>query len=247
MRITTLLLIVLLSLQLFAGDPGPLEITMYSVTPSWRDAQSDLAHLKSKLFRTGIGFKEMSGTVVLTTIYPGSAASKSTLQLGDSILAVDGIRVVNSSTCKEAFDHSQNLTLSLTIKREQDTLAIEVNRSFGDPLYYKLSYFAQDHYGSNIEYGTLSSDKQRVIEENVFTSSKGFRTEDAHKRLKGHFPEGTLIMIRGGKRVLFVLPGWSTVCVNVSDYDGELLTNTRLEQLWKRIVGKYEDWRNANP
>lgn len=243
----TIPFILLFCVLIFAGDPGPLRITLYNVTPSWRNAQSDIASLKSKLYRTGIGFKDRSGSVVITSIFPESAASKSKLHLRDTILAVNNTPVSNNKECTNAFDATQDAVIDFLVKRGDEKTTITVQRSLDDPLFYKLAYYAEDHYGAIIRYGYASNTEQKIIEQKAFTTSKGFRTEDAHKRLKGHFSEGSLIMLRGGKRILFVLPGWSTVCVNVSDYDGNLLTDSRLKKLWTQIVDKYEDWRYANP
>lgn len=242
-----LLIILLLSFLIFAGDPGPIRLTMYNVTPSWRNAKKDMAALNSKLFRAGIGYNDRSGSVVISTIFEGSAASKSALTVGDTLLAVNDMVVKTEPEVSKAFDAVRVAFINLRVKRGSDTLTITVDRNMGDPLFYKLTYWAKDKYGAYISYGTITDEEQALIEEKAFTASKGFRTDDAHKSLKGHFTEDNLLMIRGGKRILFILPGWSTVCVNVSDYDGTLLTDSRLEELWSRIVGRYDDWRYANP
>lgn len=243
--------VLLVTLSLFshvlAGDPGPIDLTVYNVTPSWRNAQEDIATLESKLFRAGIGYNDRSGSVVISTIFKGSAASKSGLTVGDTLLAVNDMVVKTESDVSKAFDVIRVAPINLQVKRSSDTLTITVHRSMGDPLFYNLLYWAKEEYNAIIRYGSVTDGDQALIEEKAFTSSKGFRTDDAHKRLKGHFPEGTLLMIRGGKRILFVLPGWSTVCVKVPDYDGALLTDAKLEKLWTRIVGKYDNWRYANP
>lgn len=242
-----LIVILLISAQPFAGDPGPISLTMYNITPSWRNAQNDITALESKLFRAGIGYNDRSGSVVISTIFKESAASKSGLAVGDTLLAVNDKVVKTESEVAEAFDATKVAPIILQVKRKNEPLTITVNRNMGDPLFYNLIYWARDEYGASIRYGTVTDDDQKLIEEKAFTPSKGFRIEDAHKRLKGHFPEGTLLMIRGGKRILFVLPGWSTVCVKVPEYDGTLLTDARLEKLWTRIVGRYDNWRYDNP
>lgn len=244
-RSCTLLLIVLTTL--WAGDPGPISLKFYSVTPSWRNKTQDIAKLQSKLFRAGVGFDAEDNKVFVTRTFPGSAAQKSGLQKADTILSVNGTPVLTVDDFKQSCESTNKAALNLEVKRGNQILPISVIRSMEDPLYYKLAYWAEDEYNAYISYGTASEEEQQIIEEKAFTASKGFRTEDAHKRLKGHFPEETLIMIRGGKRILFILPGWSTVCVKVSDYDGDLLTSARLEKLWSRIVGKYDNWRYANP
>jgi hypothetical protein len=58
---------------------------------------------------------------------------------------------------------------------------------------------------------------------------------------------GTVVLVRGGRRVLLTLPGWATRCVSVADTDGAGLTPERLSSLLDALTGAYVADRHANP
>ncbi|TQV61528.1 MAG: hypothetical protein FNT15_09605, partial [Sulfurovum sp.] len=91
------------------------------------------------------------------------------------------------------------------------------NQKSKDSLFLKI--YKNSHYEcseSSIKY--LTAKQSKIVEEAITDKDRAFRCTDAHKnkKLQKEFSSysGSMIMARGEKRVIFVMPHWQTTCIN---------------------------------
>jgi len=105
------------------GDQGQglqrdLKISQFS-KPEWSDKTKLIDVLGFDLWKPG------SGTVI-QEIVPDSAAQKAHLQVGDTVLAVDGQRVADFPALVKAVEPQANKTVNFTIQRDGAELIVPV-------------------------------------------------------------------------------------------------------------------------
>jgi len=117
-----------------------------------------------------------------------------------------------------------------------------------DSLFLKI--YKNSHYEcseSSIKY--LTPKQSKIVEEAITDKDRAFRCTDAHKnkKLQKEFSSysGSMIMARGEKRVIFVMPHWQTTCINSVLYDGA--SKDKVLKLFETVSSKYREDRFKNP
>ena len=95
----------------------------------------------------------------------------------------------------------------LEIERGGVARTVTVQRERADALYLGLVNVAQSTHCRSVRMKTLSEEQKSALLEGAFDENRGFRCGDAHEALKPHFGRSSLLMIRGGWRVLLTMPG----------------------------------------
>ena len=240
-----ILLSLLLAPPAHAGDPCPISLDLHEYTPEWRSRTDDLAALGSKRSWIGVTFRGETTVTIRGTI-PGSPAHAAGLVAGDLITAFAGAPVTGREHLNQLFDGAGEAVV-LTVEHEGVSRLVGLERAPADPVFLGLVNAAETQECRAVRVGELTQAQRSAVAAAAFDESRGFRCDDAHAALKPSFDSGDVVMIRGGRRILLTLPGWSTTCVAVSDYDGTKLTTERLRGLIDRLAKAYVADRYANP
>lgn len=238
------LLASLLSLTAVAGDPCPIPIVLHAHTPSWRDGAADLAALTSQARLFGLTWGD--GNRVLQ-VEPALPAEASGLRPGDRITTFDGAELRDHEHLGQLFDALTTDTVALSVLREDTPFDVRLTRTAVDPLLRSMVGVLGGLECRSAEVHTLTEAERAAIEAKAFDMHRGFRCDDAHKRLADDFDSGDLLLLRGGRRVLLIMPGWTSLCVQVADHDGALLTPERTGALLDRLTSAYVADRHNNP
>jgi hypothetical protein len=143
-----------------------------------------------------------------------------------------------------------NNKIVVKIKRNAKKIEKKVTLASLDPLLYRLKMHEPESC-SQMHTKELPKKIKEEIHKKVFSPLHRFDCKTAHEKLSKMelFKEnaGQLILIRGTKRAMLVEPQWGTVCVNSLDYDGENLTDTKIEKLFSKLFSNYIEDRFINP
>jgi len=238
--------ILLLTTPALAGDPCPIGLDVAEYTPEWRDRTADLDALSSKRTWLGLNYYGESEVKVRRTV-PGSPADGSGLKKGDVIATFNGVAVTGRAHLNELFDSHPNGPVTLGIRRGDETSTLTLERGPADPVFLGLVNEAETTECRRVRIVALTESQAAAVATGAFDANKGFRCQDAHVALDSSFDSGSLVMIRGGRRILLTMPGWATTCVAVAEYDGEGLTSSRLRALLERLARSYVQDRHDNP
>ncbi len=231
-----------------AGDPCPIPVRFAAAPPSWRDGPADLAALQSERRWFGLTYRERGGQVVVVATAAGSPAA-AVLAPGDLVVTAAGAPVASKSDLDAAFDSVDDAgSLALTVSRDGATRSVALSRGRADPLLFGLLDHTRAQGCRDTGLAALTPAQARAVEAAAVDAGRAFRCDDAHAALApvGLEP-GTVVLVRGGRRVLLTLPGWATRCVSVADTDGAGLTPERLSSLLDALTGAYVADRHANP
>jgi hypothetical protein len=230
-----------------AGDPCPIGLQLFEVTPEWRDRSEDLGALSSK--RTWLGLTYGGNeTVRVKAAVPRSPAALAGIQKGDTLVAADGVAIRDRAHLNALFDaKTETEPVTLTVERSGEKKDVALRRGPADPVFLALVQGAEGQECRSVRIGTLDEAQQKAVSAAVFDENRGFRCEDAHKGLGEAFESGDLLMVRGGRRILLTTPGWTTHCVAVADHDGEKLTKEGIAALLERLTAAYVKDRHDNP
>lgn len=254
MKIRYILFGVILSFQIIlAGDPCPIAIDIYETKLSWRDNDADISKLKSKYLWLGIIYKETeNGTIVLTP-RKDSPAMLAGIKNGDSLLAINKNKLhfytekEVSNILSKALDTSNTAPITFEVLREGKTKTINVKPSYRDSLLMSIYKNPSEENCLNPRIVDITPEQKKIVEEVIVNKNKGFRCVDAHKnsKLLKEFETNSLIMARGEKRVIFIMPTWQTVCVNSDKYDG--VSSEEFKKLLDLVTDKYTTHRFRYP
>ena len=231
-----------------AGDPCPISLQFASYTPPWRSQADDLAALQTQRRWTGVSYKERSGVLFIAAVIPGSPAEKAGVKVGDGLDAINGFKVRDRAHANAQFDKPDAATkVTLGIVRKEGAVDIEIERGLADPVFLGLVNAAETRECRDVSIVGLKDAQSKAIRAGAFDANKGFRCKDAHIQLEGKLDSGVFVVIRGGSRILLTMPGWTTKCVDVSEYDGAALTRDKLAGLLDGVSMKYVQDRHDNP
>jgi hypothetical protein len=238
-------LLTLLAGPAAAGDPCPIALQLFEVTPTWRDRTEDLAALTTQRSWLGLTFGGRD-TTTIKAVLPNSPAHAAGVQPGDTVLTVAGTPLTERGEL-DALLAAAGDPLALTLGREGGTVPVQLSRGPADPVFLGLVQAAEAHDCRQVKVGALSAEQAAALATGAFDAQRGFRCDDAHQRLDGAFGSGDLVVVRGGRRLLLTTPGWATRCVDVAAYDGDTLTDTRLGELLDTVTSAYVQDRHDNP
>lgn len=236
-----------------AGDPCPIDIDIYEAKLSWRDNSADISKLKSKYLWLGIGYQETeNGTIVLTP-HKESPAILAGIKNGDSLLAINKnkLRFYTKEEVSNILDKALNTPtinpIIFEVLREGKIKTINIKPAYKDPLLMGIYKNPSEENCLNPRIVDITSKQKKILEEVIIDKKKGFRCLDAHKNSKliKEFETDSLIMARGEKRVIFVMPTWQTVCVDSDKYDGA--SNEEFKKLLDLVTDKYTTNRFRYP
>ena len=232
-----------------AGDPCPIPVRFAAAPPSWRDAPADLAALTSERRWFGLTYRERGGQVAVVATAPGSPAAAAGLAPGDTVTAAVGAPVASKSDLDAAFDSVDDAgSVTLTVSRDGTTRSVPLTRGRADPLLLGLLEHTRAQGCRDTGLAALTAAQAAAVEAAVVDAGRAFQCADAHTALANVGLEpGTVVLVRGGRRVLLALPGWATRCAAVADTDGDALTPERLRSLLDALTGAYVADRHANP
>jgi hypothetical protein len=243
-----MLLPLLLSAGVLAGDPCPIDLSVVEYTPAWRDRSADLAGLSSQRSWFGLSYRGRNNNVHVIGVSPHSPAERAGLQVGDVLVEAGGGVVSNKAAVDAAFDKPINRnSISLTVVRDGRRQQLTLSPGPADPLVLALIQAANKAECRNPHLASVTTDQQAALSLGAFTPERGFRCGDAHVALADKFESGTLVVVRGGKRLLLTMPGWNTVCAAVADTDGDRLTDATVNRLLESVSAAYVQDRHANP
>jgi membrane-associated protease RseP (regulator of RpoE activity) len=231
----------------WAGDPCPIDVDVAAVTPPWRDRSADLGSLQSKRTWLGLSWRTSGGGVRITAIGAGSPAEEQGIRVGDQLVQIGGAPVHDTASTNAAFDAVvEGATIPVRVRRGEDLLDFPLAPGAADPLVLGLVAAAGAQECRSSRLLTLDEAQTQAVLSGVFDGQRGFRCADAHHAIKG-LPAGSLVVVRGGSRVLLTTPGWASTCVGVASVDGEALTPQRLEAVLEPLLEAYVQDRHANP
>jgi PDZ domain len=171
-------------------------------------------------------------------VYPGTAAAAAGLQVGDHLVAVSGAPLAGRSVAA-AFDAVElHVPVRLTIERAGVRSEVSLLRGPVDPLLWGLFDAAGAQECRTAEMLAPDAALLERVESAAFDASRAFRCTDAHRRLSGAAPPGTVLVVRGGTRILLVVPGSGSRCVSVAEADGAppALLKSWLDELTRAYV-----------
>lgn len=232
-----------------AGDPCPIVVQLAEVTPPWRDRTADLAALQSQQLWFGLTYRSRGDTVSVRATQPGSPARAAGLLPGDRLVAVEGQPVTSIAQVNAAFDAMpEGLGLTLTIARDGAERAVKLAPGPADPLLMAMLAATRGQECRETGLATLTEAQVAAVQREAFTADRAFRCEDAHTALADDgFDEGTVVIVRGGRRVLITTPGWATHCAAVVQTDGPELTPAVALGLVDRVTAAYVQDRHDHP
>ncbi len=236
---------------LYAGYPCPIDVNMYEAKLSWRDNSADLAMLKTKQLWLGISYREEDNHKIILVPRADSPAYLAGVKKNDVLVSINGVIFASQDDMEIYLDKALNTNttkpITFNVLRGQKPLSIKVIPTYKDPLFMGLFNASDDTECLSKSIEDLTVKQKKIIEEAIIDKNKGFRCNDAHKdkKLKKEFETGSLIMARGEKRVIFVMPNWQTTCVDVALYDN--VSKEQLETLMDTITKKYTEDRWRNP
>lgn len=240
------------SITAHAGDPCPIGIDFIEARPSWRDHVADIKALKTKRLWLGLVSSDKNNGVTLRA-HANSPAESAGVRAGDLLVSVNDTPVQTISQSNQAIDHAlnANAAVKLVIKREQKNISLTVTAEYVDPVFWGLVNAGQEMECRQATKKEISAEQQNIIARVLVDKQYGFDCGNAHqnKALVKAFESGSLIMMRGGKRLIFVMPGWQTTCVNADTYDdkGFTVRSEKWAQLLNKISLRYVKDRFANP
>ena len=232
-----------------AGDPCPIGVRFAEVTPPWRDRNADLAALQSQQLWFGLTWGHRMDTVRVVATQPGSPAEAAGLRAGDVLTAIQGQPVTRSEQVGAAFDaRPEGLPLSLEVTGAEGARTVSLAPGPADPLLMAMLKATQGQRCRDTRLAALSPAQVAAVQREAFDDARGFRCEDAHTALADDgFEPGTVVVVRGGRRVLITAPGWATHCAAVVQTDGDALTPAVALGLVDRVTSAYVQDRHDNP
>lgn len=232
-----------------AGDPCPIPVRFAAAAPAWRDADADLAALQTQRRWFGLTYRERGGAVVVVAAAPGSPAAAAGLSPGDAITAAGGAPVASTAAIDAAFDGTAEAgAIALTVSQGGASREVTLTRGRADPLLLGLVQHTRTQACRDTGLAALTHSQVAAVGRAVVDGGRAFRCDDAHAALNDAGLEaGTVVLVRGGQRVLLALPGWATRCVTVAETDGAALTDARLAALLDALTAAYVADRHANP
>jgi hypothetical protein len=238
--------LVLLSAPARAGDPCPIGLELGAAPPSWRDPAADLAALKHPKAWLGMSYRAAGGGIELTVVHAGSPAAAGGLQVGDRLQAVGGRAVATEAEVGAAIDAlGPDAPVPLGLERGGAPVAVELRRGPVDPLLWGLFAAAKAQDCRDPRLFTPDAGLRAAVEAGAYDAQRGFRCADAHRALKDAAPPGTVLVLRGGSRVLLVAPGSGALCVSVAEADG---ASPDQHAAWlERVTAPHVADRHANP
>lgn len=230
-----------------AGDPCPIDVELAAVTPPWRDRSADLAALQTQRTWLGLSWRANGGRVRVTAVAAGGPAQRAGLAPGDRLLAIGGAPTTDTATTNAAFDAAGGgAPFTVSLERDGATLERTLGPGPADPLVLGLVSAASAQGCRSARLLTLDAAQTAAVVAGAFDDARGFRCADAHTRIGG-LPSGSLVVVRGGSRVLLTAPGWGTTCVSVQSVDGPGLDPARLTALLDGVLAAYVQDRHDNP
>jgi hypothetical protein len=230
-----------------AGDPCPIDVEVAAVTPPWRDRSADLAALQSKRSWLGLSWRASGGAVRVTAVGAGSPAEQHGLRTGDRLIQIGSSMVSDKATTNAAFDAvAKDASFLVRARRGDDIVEVRLAPGAADPLVLGLVAAAGAQECRNARLLSLDEAQTQAAIAGAFDENKGFRCADAHRAIEG-LPSGSLVVVRGGSRVLLTTPGWASACVSVASVDGEALTPERLQAVLDPLLQAYVKDRHDNP
>jgi len=244
--LTAALSALLLSTPALAGDPCPIEFTVYDLgAPSWLDRAALLDGLTSKDSWVGISFSTRDAGVRIDAVSDGSPAAKAGLKVGQHITAVDGDAVTEHAALGARFRATApGATVALGLS---DGSAVKLTLGRQDPVVGALIDQAARENGCNVvRRGDVDAKRVEAIRANAFHANRRFRCEDAHTALAKVLGPGDIVFVRGSKRVLLSHAGWGTVCMRAAALDGPELAKA-VPGLFETLSKAYVAERHADP
>ncbi|MCB9779386.1 MAG: PDZ domain-containing protein [Alphaproteobacteria bacterium] len=247
--------LLLLAGPALAGDPCPIDLVFHEATPSWRDREADLAALRSRSWWLGVSYGSGS-PVRVTAVAPDGPAGRAGLTRGDLLESVDGQPIADSTDVGRLLDAAAR-TVALGIRREGAEQTLTIERGAADPVFLGAVQALHGQDCRNARIDGLTDAQRAAVERGVFTPDRAFRCDDAHRALApspdggdaedGGFASGDVVVVRGGRRILWTMPGWATRCVDVAALDGDALTDEHLRELVEALAAPYVQDRHDNP
>lgn len=242
------LLPILLSALAMAGDPCPIGLDLYEYTPEWRDRDADLGALTTKRRWLGFSFHSRGDAVVVKSVVAEGPMARAGVKVGDRLVKVGGVLIGQSGDVDSGLNGPQSVdTVDLEILRDGTPMTLSVKRGFADPVLLGMVNALEKTDCRHPSVKSLSDAQRAAVAAGAFTPERGFRCDDAHVALSGAFDSGSVVMVRGGKRILLTVPGWGTKCVFVADHDGDRFTSERLIALIESAASAYLQDRHDNP
>lgn len=232
----------------FAGDPCPIDLRFYAYTPAWRDRAADLAELESKREWIGFSHHDRDGRVVVRRVIPGSPADAAGMKKGDAITTIAASPVTDGKGLNAVLDAQKpGAPVAFVVERDGARTSLTVQPGPADPVFLGLVNRAEKAECRSTDIQRVDQPREKALEAGVFDANKGFRCTDAHTSVGEPFQSGDVVMVRGGHRLLFTMPGWRTMCVAVKDLDGAKLTPESLDSVLEELTAPYVRDRHENP
>ncbi|MCO4744548.1 MAG: PDZ domain-containing protein [Proteobacteria bacterium] len=241
-------MLALLLATALAGDPCPITLSFAEFTPEWRDRAADLEALESKRKWMGLSYRKRAGLVVVSKVLPRSPADLAGVKVGERIAAVNSRPVLSVEHANKMFDTpSAVIGIDLTLDVDGDRRSVRIDRGPADPVFLGLVNTSENQACRDVGVFAISDEQGAALVKGAFNEGKGFRCEDAHEALEESFESGSVVMIRGGRRLLLTMPGWTTQCVAVEELDGTGLTMDTLQVQLDTLTADYVKDRHDNP
>ncbi len=241
-----LLASLLVSAPAWAGDPCPIGLQLAELTPAWRDRSADLAALQTQRQWLGLSYRGRGGRVVVTARSPGSPAA-ALLEDGDVVVEANGVAIADAAGLNAAIDAVPGTgEIALVIRRKGQRQELVLRRGPADPVVLAMLGGAARTDCREAALVSLSPAQQAAVAAAVFDENRGFRCDRAHTALAPHLESGTVVVVRGGRRVLVTAPGHATRCVAVGALDGPGGDAAAAALLETVVAGHVKD-RHDNP
>ncbi len=147
-----------------------------------------------------------------------------------------------------AFDAlAADAPMQLGLRRDGQALERSLRPGPVDPLVLGLVQALETQECRSVSLVAVAPAQAQALLAGAFTDSQGFRCDDAHTGLASAFPSGTVLLVRGGSRVLLTAPGWATTCVDRADLDGPGLEASALRARVDALLAGYVRDRHDNP
>ncbi|NOR63069.1 MAG: PDZ domain-containing protein [Rhodobacteraceae bacterium] len=231
-----------------AGDPCPIHVSINDLgSPDWLDNSALLNALESRQIWIGISYENLDDGILLTRVYAGSPAAEAGLLEGDIVSDIEGRPTTESETF-ERLNIGEAVVFS--IDRDGQRLDALVTIGGADPVPLAIVQQLGKTECRTADIAQADAEMDRAVMARLFTESRAFRCDDAHKVLEPlmePFQSDTVYFVRGSRRLLLTMPYYGTACISTLSLDGENLNDSAVSEVIEQVISDYVRERFENP
>lgn len=231
-----------------AGDPCPIKVGINDLgSPDWLDNSALLNALDSRQSWVGISYEYLDQRLLLAEIYEGSPAERAGLLQGDILTHIGALSASDSAAFSQL---NIGETVVFSIVRADRVIMLPLTVGGVDPVPLAIVQYLNNADCRTPDIAQSDVEANQAVMARLFTESRGFRCEDAHKALEPlmeQYQSDTVYFVRGSRRLLLTMPYYGTTCISTTSLDGENLNDVAIGALIEHVISNYVRERHDNP